>query len=90
MRLSKVLSEEQRAVRFTGKKRKMDMERNGVLETGRSQQIKSTLDNLMGGHLLEKVLYGQDRNCFLRPYELTNIGWTENRWRTKGHRLQPK
>ena len=49
MRLSKVLSEEQRAVRFTGKKRKMEMERNGVLETGRSQQIKSTLDNLMGG-----------------------------------------
>ena len=75
MRLSKVLSEEQRAVRFTGKKRKMEMERTHFLETGKSQQtVESTLDNLMGGHHIEEVLFGQDRNCFL-----TNIGWTENR-----------
>ena len=50
MRLSEVLSEEERAVRFTGKRRKVEMERTrGDLGTGGSQQnVKSTLENLMG------------------------------------------
>ena len=50
MRLSEVLNEEERAVRFTGKRRKVEMERStGDLGTGGSQQnVKSTLENLMG------------------------------------------
>ena len=50
MRLSEVLSEEERAVRFTGKRRKVGMERTTWdLGTGGSQQnVKSTLENLMG------------------------------------------
>ena len=50
MRLGEVLSEEERAVRFTGKRRKVEMERTrGDLGTGGSQQnVKSTLENLMG------------------------------------------
>ena len=50
MRLSEVLSEEERAVRFTGKRRKVEMERTREdLGTGGSQQnVKSTLENLMG------------------------------------------
>ena len=47
MRLSEVLSEEERAVRFVGKRRKVEMERTrGAV--GGSKHVKSTLDNLMG------------------------------------------
>ena len=71
MRLSKVLSEEQRAVRFTGKRRKVEMERKHFLETGRSQQtVESTLDNLKGGTPPRRSVIRPRSELFLDQHRL--------------------